>query len=658
MKSSNNSSPRKKHRENNQHLSFIRKFKKEGKQGLAGLVSTQCKDSDIEETLVYKMSRYMNYTTNHEYHVMKSLARITPFCPYFANIRDIMTVPLSSNFREQTNPFALADTKYTIDAEVVLMDYVKGKNLYSLLKRQDVDDRIIFSAMRQTLMAIMIAQRELNFTHYDLHSSNIIMTPCEDNSISLFISGEDCHYSPTYGAVPIIIDFGFSHSNELRKKPIMSSLAHTDIGFLSHRYDAMADAKLFLISLAYESKLHRENSPYFKLFRKMVKKIFNPLKVDYTSGWDEGYTDISAIDCVNDLLDDIQPQSQMFGRYNHFSLDLIQSMIKLPLRGKKIKDLAVSFIAVDSELVKLEAEIGSSFYNLFILKKITSIAIKLRPAYEIKNKQKKVVRLFKQQVYAEIDKISKFCMPSLNFEKLLCGLYVYSDAVEGVLYRSCKDIWKKKRVDYTMMKYQDISEICDYLDSMLPDKYKFNNETIVRVSDSNNRKFRSFILSRKDAKLLTTTNPVDRAYVMSDIYSNHFSAENMISGVRTINFSDSEEENRKSDEDRRSERSNEEDGWSERSNEEDGWSERSNEEVEKVEVEKEKIEVEKEKVEVDEEKIEEEKIEEVEKIEEEEDGAEEEEEDGAEEEEDGGLEEVEEVNKIEEEEVEKVEEEE
>ena len=546
MKSSNNFSPRKKRRENNHHLSFIRKFKKEGKQGLAGLVSTQCKDSDIEETLVYKMSRYMNYTTNHEYHVMKSLARITPFCPYFVKVRDIMTVPLSSNFREQTNPFALEGTKYNIDAEVVLMDYVKGKNLYSLLKRPDVDDRIIFSAMRQTLMAILIAQRELNFTHYDLHSSNIIMTPCEDNSVSLFISGEDCHYSPTYGAVPIIIDFGFSHSNELRKKPIMSSLAHTDIGFMSHRYDSMADAKLLLISVAYESKLHRESSPYFKLFRKMVKKIFNPLKVDYTSGWDEGYTDISAIDCVNDLLDDIKPQSQMFGRYNHFSLDLIQSMIKLPLRGKKIKDLAVSFIAVDSELVKLEEEIGSSFYNLFILKKITAIAIKLRPAYEIKNKQKKVVRLFKQQVYAEIDKISKFCMPSLNFEKLLCGLYVYSDAVEGVLYRSCKDIWKKKSADYDKMKYQDISEICDYLDSMLPDKYKFNNETIVRVSDSNNRKFRTFTLSRTDAKLLVNTKPADRSYILNGIYSDHFSDENMISGVRTINFSDSDEDSKRS----------------------------------------------------------------------------------------------------------------
>ena len=525
---------RSRRRTKNQSITFVRKFKKEGKQGLAGL----CKiNIDGErKTMVYKTSRYLNFTSLHEYYVMKSLQSITPFCPYFCEVHDILNVPISPNFREQTNPFATEPNKYTIEGDVLIMDYIKGKNLYSLVKRKEIGDRIIFSAMRQTLAAIMIAQNEVNFTHYDLHSSNIILTPCEANSISLFISGENVIYSPTYGAKPVVIDFGFSYSDALRKKPIMSSLAHTDIGFMSYVYDKYSDVKLFLISLAYESKLHREKSPHFKLFRKLVKKIFKPLKVDYTSGWDKGYSEVSAIDRVNDLISNIEPTSQVLGRYNHFALDLVQNMIKLPLRGKKIKDLGISFIAIDSELAKLDKEIGSSFHNLYIFKKITEIAFKLRNLYENKAKRKKVVKLFKRKIYSELDKISKYCMPSLNFERLLCGLLVYSDAVEGVLYRSCKDIWEKKCRDYDKMKYNSVIDICKYLDKMLPDNYRMNNTTIVRVSDANNRKYREFTLSSSEAKQINRSST--KSEVLLDIYTTKFYSDNKINGVRPIIFSD------------------------------------------------------------------------------------------------------------------------
>ena len=531
---SSRSSRSRKRTKNNQSISFVRKFKKEGKQGLAGICKAEI-DGE-QKTMVYKTSRYLNYTALHEYYVMRSLKAITPYCPYFCEVHDVIQVPMSPNFRDQKNPFKTDPTKYTIEADVLLMNYVKGKNLYSLVKRREIDDRIIFSAMRQVIGAIMIAQDELNFSHYDLHSSNIIMTPCEPNSISLFISGEKLISSPTYGAQPVVIDFGFSYSDELKKRPIMSSLAHTDIGFMSHLYDKYADIKLFLISLAYESKLHRKSSPHFTLFRKLVKKIFKPLKVDYTSGWDEGYSQVSAIDRVNDLIGDIEAKSQVFGRYNHFALDLVQNMIKLPLRGKKVKDLGVAFVAIDSELAKLDEEIGSSFYNLYMFKKITEIASKLRILYETRAKRKVAVKLFKKKIYSELDQISKYCIPSLNFERLLCGLLVYSDAVEGVLYRSCNDVWGKKQKDYEKMQYDSIYEITSYIDSMLPDKIKANKRTSIRVVDSNNQKYEEFTLTSSEAKRLNKSRHYDED--LFDIYTKRFAEEVRVHGVRPVMFSD------------------------------------------------------------------------------------------------------------------------
>jgi len=533
---SSRSSRSRKRTKNSQSISFVRKFKKEGKQGLAGICKAEV-DGE-QKTMVYKTSRYLNYTSLHEYYVMRSLKTITPYCPYFCEVHDIIQVPMSPNFRDQKNPFKTDPNKYKIQGDVLLMNYVKGKNLYSLVKRKEIDDRIIFSAMRQVIGAIMIAQDELNFSHYDLHSSNIIMTPCEPNSISLFISGEKLISSPTYGAQPVVIDFGFSYSDELKKRPIMSSLAHTDIGFMSHLYDKYADMKLFLISLAYESKLHRKSSRHFTLFRKLVKKIFKPLKVDYTSGWDEGYSQVSAIDRVNDLIGDIEAKSQVFGRYNHFALDLIQNMIKLPLRGKKVKDLGVAFVAIDSELAKLDQEIGSSFYNLYMFKKITEIATKLRILYENRAKRKVAVKLFKKKIYAELDQISKYCIPSLNFERLLCGLLVYSDAVEGVLYRSCNDVWGKKQKDYEKMQYNSIYEISKFIDSMLPDKIKTNKNTVIRVTDANNQKYEEFTLSSSEAKRLNKSRDYNED--LFEIYENKFSEKDKINGVRPVMFSDND----------------------------------------------------------------------------------------------------------------------
>ena len=294
-----NSSERRAHSESDEsnetsNFTFVKKFKKEGKQGLAGI----CKvDSDTgAKKVVYKLSRYLNYTAKHEHKVMTSLDRISGFCPYFCTSIGLLNVPLSSKFREQSNPFAISASKYKIQGDVLLMEYIRGKNLYSLIKRKDIDDRVIFAAMRQTLCAIMIAQQEEKFTHYDLHSSNIIMTPCQEDSVALFVIGDKSYSTPTYGAKPVIIDFGFSYANDVGGKPITSSLAHTDIGFTSHTYDKYADVKLLLVSLAHEAYILRDNSPHFKLFRKAVRKIFKPLKVDLSSGWDKGYTSISAID--------------------------------------------------------------------------------------------------------------------------------------------------------------------------------------------------------------------------------------------------------------------------------------------------------------------------------------------------------------------------
>jgi len=118
-KKSSRSSRSRKRTKTNQSISFVRKFKKEGKQGLAGICKLEVDGES--QTMVYKMSRYLNYTVMHEYYVMRSLKEIVPFCPYFCEVYDIAKIPMSPNFRDQKNPFKTDPNKYTIEGDVLLM---------------------------------------------------------------------------------------------------------------------------------------------------------------------------------------------------------------------------------------------------------------------------------------------------------------------------------------------------------------------------------------------------------------------------------------------------------------------------------------------------------------------------------------------------------
>ena len=496
---------------------FEKLFKKTGKQGIVGICHKDGKKQ------VFKISRYINYTSVHEYNIMRSLDRLHQFCPFFCRTTGLEEIRLSPKFRDQANPLALGKG-HAFRSHVLYAEIIKGKSLSSLIKNKSVAVRVILSAMRQTLGAISIAQQEEQFTHYDLHSSNILMEPCEQDSIALFITQQGAIQTPTYGARPKIIDYGFSYAKTCRKKRICCSLAHTDIGFLSHIHDPFADARLLLITLAYEAKLHHPNNKHMKLFRRVVKDLYKVLPTDPSSGWDKGYREVSAVDSIMEVTDSMKPQSEIFDRYNHFSLDIVQHMIKLPLRRKPFKDLSLAFKVIDEEMHKLSTEMGSDFFNLYMFRKITEIASGLRSSFVIEKERKRAVKAFKKNIYIELDKISKYCLPRLNFERLLCSLLVYADCVEGMLFRECKSLWKTKSEDYKKLKYKTIPEILDRIDSYLPDNYSSRSETIVTVYDSVSYTTEQFELGDNYEKY--NELPVsERAEFLRDLYTEQVSPE-------------------------------------------------------------------------------------------------------------------------------------
>ena len=58
-------------------INFHKKFEKEGKQGIVGLVKID------DKLCIYKISRNLNFLVEHELMIMSSLKDIWEFCPFF-----------------------------------------------------------------------------------------------------------------------------------------------------------------------------------------------------------------------------------------------------------------------------------------------------------------------------------------------------------------------------------------------------------------------------------------------------------------------------------------------------------------------------------------------------------------------------------------------
>jgi hypothetical protein len=466
-------------------LEFDQTFEKPGKQGLVGLLKPKEKLlSPIEKPLkfVFKISQYINYLVQHEYTVMKGLNEISPYCPHFCKAIGTLLCEVDPTARKEGNPFRIT-TKHPIEKEILLTEYVENSSkLSSYIKSEKIHEDVIYSTVKQVLMGISIAQKKKHFTHYDLHSYNIMMKKCNKDVVFLYVLDDENQFCvPTHGHYPVIIDFGFSYIEDLEDGPAWPSMGHTDVGFMSDRFDPIADPKLFLVTVAKEMRQARNNKKSNK-FRTIVKNMFGKLKIDWESGWDN-VEEKGASDFVTEMLQGHSSRSNLFDNYDHYCIDIIQSLIILPMEEQNYNNIDQSYKAFLDEFVKIENEIGNPFYNLYVLKGIVDVAREVRVDYLQKGQARvKAVEYFRKSIYERVRCIASYCRPKdIKFEKMLCGLLCLSRNIEGILYDVIESRMQVKNKSYERLPLQTTEQIYGAIEVNIPDKYVFNDNTTVFV---------------------------------------------------------------------------------------------------------------------------------------------------------------------------------
>ena len=495
-------------------LVFDKVLEKPGKQGVVGIFKSK---NDKESQYLFKMSQILNYLVYHEITIMIGLNEISDFCPHFC--KGIGTIKCKTEpDRKSLEPFNIK-SKYPVEKEVLLCEYIDNSSkFYNYIRSERISEDILYSIIKQVLMGINIAQKMKKFTHYDLHSNNIMIKKCNKDIVFIYKIDEENQFCvPTFGYYPIIIDFGFSFIENMNNNPLWTSLAHTDVGFMSDRFDSIADPKLFLITVSDEIKNKRATKKS-KCLRRIVKNIFNPLRIDDDSGWDN-VDKKGAADYVLEIMEIYNDKSKIFKHYDYYCIDILQSLIILPLESQDYKDIEKNFKAFLKEWVKIENEISNVFYNLYILKETVNIVRDVRSYYIDDNTREKALMIFRNGIHEIIEKVSKFCRPkNIHYEKLLCSIILFSRNIEGMMYDIINSRMTEKEKEYAKMPLKNIEQMFGAIDVNIPDVYKYNENSIFLIMDCLNKNYTLYEISKDEISNINSMNNMYRGTYIYDLY--------------------------------------------------------------------------------------------------------------------------------------------
>ena len=143
----------------------------------------------------------------------------------------------------------------------------------------------------------------------------------------------------------------------------------------------------------------------------------------------------------------------------------------------------------------------------------------VRSAYMDIDTANEAVNQFKTMLDERINEIAKFCNPKgLNYEKMLCSMYVLATNIEGIYESEIRADTKRKNTEYDKMPLQSIEQIYATIDSNIPTKYTYNSKTTVFMMDSITKSTKVFSLTENECKKVNDIHSFCRGSILYDIY--------------------------------------------------------------------------------------------------------------------------------------------
>jgi hypothetical protein len=392
---------------------------------------------------------------SHEYVVSKSLESIES--PHFFSGIQLLHYPI--NIHNPENPFV--PSKTSLSYHILLTEFVENKTLFEFINSESVSSGVLFSLIIQTLSTILVAQECRHFTHYDLHSNNVLVIETDKSSFEYEI-GNAKYTIPTYGYMIKIVDFGFSYTSDCRHNSIKTTFLNSSAGYLPGIYCTGVDFKMFLISVLSDIKLSptiaHDSISWFETF---VVSQYKTLSVDWVSGWNKTNEPSITEELYKSLSNKVTFSNLFTINYTE-TISQLHSICVWPLynciqaRGKEcdyIEILYNSFCRFVTEFHKFEEYSGYHYELLVcILRDFLDIC---REYYELYKHHPQIAI---KTIHAEFVSLypSTANISDLSFPVMIVSIFAYKECIETYLHEELTNFVEIENEEYENISCQEI----------------------------------------------------------------------------------------------------------------------------------------------------------------------------------------------------------
>lgn len=492
----------------------------QGKQGYTGTLAVLGNAGSNKVRCVFKISKVDDNLVEHEYNIINSLEELSNYCPHFHKCYGIL--PFESNVHFMSHPLKPKELSKCITRNMLLMQHIPSKcNFREFLDDTKVSDENVLSIIKQVIVAIWMSH-SVDFTHYDLHSQNILIRNCNPNLFVLYILKDKTILIPTFGNIANIIDFGFAYSGSTSDKTLSCTLVHTKYGFTSARFDPFADIKLFLITLVDDLR-HTHRSSLHRTMYNIIRNIFIGIKIDWESGWDNS-KHIDPVRLIQNMVSEYTRESALFSQDNLW-IETIQQLIDLPLSRLPYHDLGTAFRSFINEFVKFEERIASKTLLNYVLKILVKQVKTFRAFYLQGGEQGTwAVIEIKKHFLEEYTKIIKYHNPSIDYNQMICSLLLIAQCMEGLFYDCLQKRYEEKDKQNDVIRLRNMDEFFSVIDANFPSLKTLSNKSSIHIVDHVRKSNSTFSLKQEHVQIAKKfANSTQTAKYVKNIYLSNIS---------------------------------------------------------------------------------------------------------------------------------------
>ncbi|GHV54507.1 hypothetical protein AGMMS49579_15220 [Spirochaetia bacterium] len=441
--------------------------------------------------IVYKISIETPFLCEHEFLIGKSLFKVRKYLPYFIRPYDLLT----NIAADPTLPNPFKGKSLT---DVILYEHIDNDNTLSLMIEKYMNNKTfqskkeIDSVINQILIALLITQDKLNFSHNDLHFDNILICKCYERTFILYIfTNNDETFSaliPTYGYYPSIIDYGYSYTKDLINRPLLTGIYHDNKGYINYMYDEFTDFKTLTTKLLYINYINDD---------KIRNNFINKLPIKKNTGWDKNDC-ISISNYVIKYLKDFIHDTVFKVNIYDF-VDILGGLIILPLQSKNTNNIEEHMNIFIEEWLKIEKWFEKSCDKIYIFKNMVKCIQRDIIENEIN------YDTFRNKIYEIVDSMgSNILLNDINFKYLYNSLINIAEIIEGIMYKQHLLSHDRKEKEYKNLKNIKTSlDIYKMLEPHITHDYTIKLHDYFIVCDAIEEESYSFTIdSQKDIDLI------------------------------------------------------------------------------------------------------------------------------------------------------------